>query len=212
MNDTQIKILEAAEAEFAEFGFVGASIRNITQRAGVNLASVNYHFGTKEQLIKHLLLFRITPLNQLRLNNLHKEQERHQGEAVPIPILVNLLVRPALEKMLTVEGGQFVRAMARCMSEPLGFIESLDRDVFHEIFTAYYLAFQKALPGLDEQAVAIQMNFVVCTMVGMMMHFPRMDNLRGKNLSKEKFDQILDQFIDFISSGVEGSSQCLIHS
>ena len=58
MTGTQIKVLEAAEAEFAEHGFAGASIRNITQRAGVNVASMHYHFGSKEELIKQLLLYR----------------------------------------------------------------------------------------------------------------------------------------------------------
>ena len=70
MTGTQIKVLEAAEAEFAEHGFAGASIRNITQRAGVNVASIHYHFGSKEELIKQLLLYRIAPVNELRLSRL----------------------------------------------------------------------------------------------------------------------------------------------
>ena len=54
MNDTQVKIIEAAEIEFAERGFGGASIREITKRAGVNIAAINYHFGTKEVLFKEI--------------------------------------------------------------------------------------------------------------------------------------------------------------
>ena len=50
--ETREKILDAAEALFAEHGFEGASMRMITARAGVNLAAVNYHFGSKENLLR----------------------------------------------------------------------------------------------------------------------------------------------------------------
>ena len=76
MNETQIKILDAAESEVADCGFAGASIRNITQRAGVNIASINYHFGSKEELIKQLFIYRITPLNDQRLAMLRQAQEK----------------------------------------------------------------------------------------------------------------------------------------
>ena len=48
---TKDRILSAAEALFAEFGFVGTSLRQVTSRADVNLAAVNYHFGSKDNLV-----------------------------------------------------------------------------------------------------------------------------------------------------------------
>ena len=50
--DTRRDLLLAAERLFAQQGFQGASLRAITQEAGANLASVNYHFGSKEGLIR----------------------------------------------------------------------------------------------------------------------------------------------------------------
>lgn len=47
---TKARLLEAAGEEFAEKGFDAARIRSICDRAGANLAAVNYHFGDKEQL------------------------------------------------------------------------------------------------------------------------------------------------------------------
>mgnify|MGYP000184469773 CR=1 FL=1 len=50
--DTRSRILDAAEVLFMEHGFDGTSMRMITSQAGVNLAAVNYHFGTKELLMQ----------------------------------------------------------------------------------------------------------------------------------------------------------------
>ena len=50
-SSTIDRILDAAEAEFAAHGFVETSVRTITTKAKVNLAAVNYHFGSKKGLI-----------------------------------------------------------------------------------------------------------------------------------------------------------------
>lgn len=206
MNETQIKVLEAAESEFADNGFAGASIRNITQRAGVNIASVNYHFGSKEALIRQLMRYRVSPLNEYRLQRLRAKEANYPDGVVPLPVLIDILVRPALEKMLTLEGAQFVRAMARCMSEPLGFLQSLDREVFQELLIAFHQAFAKALPHLDRESVTNQLHFVICAMIGMMLHFPRIESLAVEGFSPENFEELLDDFIHFITSGIKKSS------
>jgi AcrR family transcriptional regulator len=52
---TKNKILDAAESLFATQGFNGTSLREITSQAEVNLAAVNYHFGSKKELIKSVM-------------------------------------------------------------------------------------------------------------------------------------------------------------
>ncbi len=47
---TKARLLDAAGEEFADKGFGAARIRSICEKAGANLAAVNYHFGDKEQL------------------------------------------------------------------------------------------------------------------------------------------------------------------
>ena len=55
VNPTKEKILDVAEGLFAEHGFKDTSLRTITGKAGVNLASVNYHFGDKKTLVRAVL-------------------------------------------------------------------------------------------------------------------------------------------------------------
>ena len=89
-QDTKLRILEAAERLFMERGFAATSLREITATARVNLAAVNYHFGSKEALIDAVLTRRLQPLNQLRLDELNALQaasrsrsEEHTSELQP---------------------------------------------------------------------------------------------------------------------------------
>lgn len=56
LDQTKVRLLEAAGEEFAEKGFEGATVRAICDRAGTNLAAVNYHFGDKEQLYEQAVM------------------------------------------------------------------------------------------------------------------------------------------------------------
>jgi TetR/AcrR family transcriptional regulator, regulator of cefoperazone and chloramphenicol sensitivity len=57
ISDTRIRILEAASSIFAEHGFAATTIRHICSKAQVNLAAVNYHFGSKEGLYRETIRF-----------------------------------------------------------------------------------------------------------------------------------------------------------
>ncbi|HKY88129.1 MAG TPA: TetR family transcriptional regulator, partial [Pseudorhodoplanes sp.] len=65
---TKERILSAAESLFAQFGFTGTSLRQVTSRADVNLAAVNYHFGSKENLVNEVFRRRMDDMSQARLD------------------------------------------------------------------------------------------------------------------------------------------------
>ena len=88
-TDTKNDLLEAAEKLFAEHGFARSSLRAITREAGANLASVNYHFGSKEGLVRAVFARRLEPLNQERLALLDRCLESAAGD----PDLVAVLPR-----------------------------------------------------------------------------------------------------------------------
>jgi len=74
-GDTKSRILDAAETLFIECGYEAMSLRQITSRAEVNLAAVNYHFGSKESLIHSMLSRRLDRLNQERVKLLDRFDE-----------------------------------------------------------------------------------------------------------------------------------------
>jgi len=76
---TRDALLDAAERLFVEQGLEAASLRAITQLAGVNLAAVNYHFGSKEGLVRAVFSRRLAPLQAERLRLLDEEEARDGG-------------------------------------------------------------------------------------------------------------------------------------
>src|SRR5947208_16884641 len=71
---TKERILDSAESLFMEHGFEATSLRSITAAAAVNLAAVNYHFGSKEELFQAVLTRRLDPMNHARLSFLKRRQ------------------------------------------------------------------------------------------------------------------------------------------
>ena len=57
-NEKQVQIMETAETLFAEKGFNGTSVRDIAEKAQVNLAMISYYFGSKEKLFEALFMYR----------------------------------------------------------------------------------------------------------------------------------------------------------
>ena len=72
LNEKQIQILQVAERLFAEKGFDGTSIRNISKEANINIAMVSYYFGSKEKMLESLIIFRTSDL-KMQLDNLLRE-------------------------------------------------------------------------------------------------------------------------------------------
>ena len=80
--DTKTRILDAAELLFMEHGYEATSLRQLTAAAGVNLAAVNYHLGSKEELFQAVLTRRLDPMNQERIRLL-EALERDAGTKPP---------------------------------------------------------------------------------------------------------------------------------
>ena len=72
-NDKQIQMLQVAEKLFAEKGFDGTSIREISKQANINVAMVSYYFGSKEKLLEAIMLYRTNDL-KVQLEHLFEQK------------------------------------------------------------------------------------------------------------------------------------------
>jgi AcrR family transcriptional regulator len=150
-----------AEKLFGEQGLDRVSIRDITTQAKVNLAAVNYHFGSKEDLIAAVFERRVVPVNQARLMALDLV-ERSAGKGVPeLEAILQAFIRPALQSALKpAEGGAaFSNLFGRCLSEPSPEVEALLKKQFEPLAQRMNAALKKALPELSRSEIFWRMKF-----------------------------------------------------
>src|SRR3982074_3153715 len=94
-DHTRAAILNSAERLYADRGFADVTLRDIAAAADVNLAAVNYHFGSKDELIAELFVTRSLATNRERLNEL-KAAEIAGGGRAGLDAILRALVGPAL--------------------------------------------------------------------------------------------------------------------
>lgn len=158
-SETRDRLIDAALFEFADRGILAATLRDITDRAGANIAAVNYHFGSKEGLIRSVLEYCLTPFNEARLRALAKWDQLPPRKRA-VATLVDALVRPVVEHSVDTEGGRApIRLLlqVRAIPDPLTIAVLSDQlDRIHERFLS---AFREALPHLSAEDVAIRYDF-----------------------------------------------------
>lgn len=166
-TDTKSDLLEAAERLFAEHGIARSSLRAITQEAGANLAAVNYHFGSKEGLVRAVFARRLEPLNRERLALLDRCLESARGEP-KLECVLHALVGPALQMMRDGEPGQrcFAELMGRAITAPEVRVRSLLLNEFREVKQRFTEVFATLLPHLSQEELVWRIHF----MIGAMAH------------------------------------------
>jgi len=203
MKSTREKILEAAEVVFMEKGFAAASVRDITQRAEVNVAAVNYHYGSKEDLILALIHKYTDALNLQRIERLAK-LEASGPMCERICKLVRVIAEPMLEMVCSnAEGARAMLVLyGRIMAEGDTMRERIDMDVFGEIFRAICEAISRVLEVNEPQRVHMVAHFIVSTVVGTMLHTPRASAFSPPEYLINDSSQITENLVRYICGGI----------
>lgn len=195
-KDTRSRILDVAELLFSEKGLDRVSIRDITQKARVNLAAINYHFGTKEDLIAAVFERRIVPVNQARLAALD-EVERSSKKAPKLEAILEAFIRPTLH--CNPAGKEaFSRLFGRCLSEPSPEIEALLKRQFEPLVERLDAALMKALPKLSRSDIFWCMKFTF----GALHHWHlTKDRFLPVWLTKTESEEQIQKLISFAAAG-----------
>ncbi len=154
-SPTKERILEVAGHLFAEKGFDATSMRDITDAAGVNLASVNYHFGSKEGLISAVFERLLVSVNKARLAMLDEIEGGAEGRRPGLEAVLEAFVRPAVEQALDTarDNDSFIRLMGRCLTEPPAYFEKHVYPHLGNFILRFNAALYKAVPELTEEDV-----------------------------------------------------------
>ncbi|MFK7909146.1 MAG: TetR/AcrR family transcriptional regulator [Akkermansiaceae bacterium] len=165
--ETREQILDAAWNLFAERGFEDVSVRDVTNAAGVNLASVSYHFGGKEGLIQETVKRCMNPINKYRIKLLEEAIEQYGGlEKVPLERVMTSFMRPVvLPEECDVRSGLMLRLVARYLIESDYTIPSVSRNLYTEVFQTFARAFLVHYPHLSPVQVVKHIVFASGTVV-----------------------------------------------
>lgn len=159
-RDTRERIIRAAEVLFAQHGYEGTSLRKITDEAGVNIAGVNYHFGSKEGLLIEILDRVVAPLNEERLELLD-ELEAQGGLDVRRILTAFLLPDLRSIQRLRARDPALTRFVSRMYSEGSELMGRVMGRQFAETQRRFYKAFADVLPERTQQEIAWRLHCIV---------------------------------------------------
>jgi AcrR family transcriptional regulator len=168
-GDTKARILDAAEDIFIECGFEAMSLRQITSRADVNLAAVNYHFGSKEALIHAMLARRLDKLNVERLKLLERFDSL-LGDRLTCEHVLGAMFIPALRLSRDPRAGgpAFLRLLGRAYTDPSAFIHDFLNGHYADVAERFFSAFQRALPHLPREELGWRLHFAIGALSGVL--------------------------------------------
>ena len=166
---TKDRILGAAEELFAQHGFAGTSLRQVTSRADVNIAAVNYHFGSKENLVNEVFRRRMDDMSARRLAALARAQADSPGELEPV---LAAFVEPALAMAQDRHGGgAFIRVIARAYAEKNDSLRKFLSDQYGHVLRDFARAIATCVPDLSKEELYWRLDFLAGALTYAMADF-----------------------------------------
>lgn len=189
--DARERLLAAAEAEFAEHGFDGATVREITRRAGVNIAAVSYYFGDKERLYIEAVKYA------------HSCSTSDQPMPSPPPAATPLqrleaFIREVVRRMHAPARPTSMKLMMREMADPGKAAHVVVDEFIRPMAFALREHLRAVLPGLDEKRLLMTGFSVIGQCLFYRQNRPIAELIFGKDAVAElDLDAVSDHVVRF---------------
>jgi AcrR family transcriptional regulator len=205
LNETRTRILDAAEEQFMQHGFEGASMRMLTAKAEVNLAAINYHFGSKDALIEAVFRRRLDAMNAERIAELDRLEKDAAGKALTPDAIIRAFIGASLRMIEDARGGgrNFTRLLGRAYTEPAKPIRQLIGQMYAPAMERFKAAFSKALPELPKDELVWRMHFMFGTLAYTLAATDTVQLIAGAK-PEDRYDArvLQDRLTAFMSAGL----------
>ncbi len=203
MSGTKHQIIRAAESLFARQGYSGTSLREITEVAGVNIAAVNYHFGSKEKLLVEILDDIVVPITSRRTELLDEITPADRGARD----LLAAFLRPDLEviEKLRERDPQLPRFVARMYTEGSDLMMRVAGRQFADNSDRFIAEFERALPELPRAEIVWRLHCIVGIVVFLFVgaEGPDGERLLGDDIDKN-LGRLLNVTVPLMTARAEG--------
>ena len=201
MADTKTRILDSAEVLFAERGVEATSLRAVTTNAESNLAAVHYHFGSKEALIAAVVGRRLRPVNEERLRELKKLNEKSSKPA-SLEELLEAYFKPAISTLDNSEQGPLLaKMMSRLFWESGGETRQLIVEQFSEVWEGFIRALRKALPELSTRQVISRFHFGIGVLIQSLSQRGYEEDPKMPSILEKDPERQLAVLVAFVAAG-----------
>lgn len=197
---TKVKILDAAEELFAEHGFTDTSLREITGKAQVNLASVNYHFGSKKSLIQAVF--------DRYFKSFYKELESDltslQGDSLTVENVLRALLSPLniIESQQNGKTKIFMNLLGRAYSENQGHLRRFLQTEYGHLLALFIERLHSAYPELPMQDLFWRLHFVLGAAIFTFAGHQALTDISESDFNRPmSVEQVKDYLFPFLVSG-----------
>ncbi|MBU2869175.1 TetR/AcrR family transcriptional regulator [Colwellia sp. E2M01] len=200
---TKHKILDVADVLFANKGFNGTSLREITSQANVNLAAVNYHFGSKKELIKAVMsryMDELSPQLESALSLLCESTKQPSLNDV-----FSAFTQPLIDLNCFKENGTstFLQLLGRGYTDSQGFLRWFLTTQYPNVFTLFTNAVKRAYPELNTEEMFWRLHFTMGTIVFTMSSSEALIDIAQNDFDKTlDIEDVIARVIPYVAAGV----------
>jgi AcrR family transcriptional regulator len=148
---TKLALIMAAGELFAESGIEGPGVRSIAEKAGVNIAAINYHFGSKENLYVETLRYVITHEKDVHAVDFFREADDNISP-YKASVLFYRYVKEKFNAHFSKKQPRWFNMLAmRALLDPSSSLQSLVEEVFRPEIEAFVSFIQKANHSISQE-------------------------------------------------------------
>jgi AcrR family transcriptional regulator len=202
---TKEKLMDAAEKLFARRGFRGTSVRDITSAAGVDLALVNYHFGSKKELLAAVIERRGQVLNEERLRRLADERLRAAPAPPSTEAVVDAFLDPILDRLAHAGPGwhSYFSLLAYVNNSPEWGCKLMGK-TFDSVVRQFMQAVMDSLPGAAPADIFWGYNFLTGALTLSLAETGRLDVLSDGLCRSNDVAALKERLGPYVAAGLRG--------
>lgn len=201
---TKERLIVVAGELFAERGFDAVSLRTITDKANANLAAVNYHFGSKQDLIVAVVDDIVRPVNERRLFLL---EDIDYSQSRSIKEIVHAFIDPVFDacNSESESDNKYYKLISRCISSRDERVSSIIIKQFPEVLAKFVDAITKALPEISSNSAHLKIMFMAGALAHSLFHYESLLLISEGRFELNSTDVLKSELVSFLIRGINAS-------